>query len=217
MTARPVVLAAPSGTGKTTIARRLVSDEPDFVFSLSATTRAPREGEVDGVDYHFVEAAEFRRMIEAGEFAEWADVHGRYYGTPRANLLEAAGRGEYVLLDIDVQGAEQIARSVPQAVRIFILPPDAPSMFARLRGRGTETEADVERRLQSALDELARIREFEWIVVNDDLDRATAQVRAIGRGEEVGQRPEEEQERIDELRRDIQAELLRMRAAGDQG
>ena len=181
----PIVLAAPSGTGKTTLARRLVEDSDHYVFSVSATTRDAREGERDGVDYHFVERAEFEAMVGRGQLAEWAEVHGKLYGTPRAELTEAAARGEHVVLDIDVQGARQIRSAAPDACLIFVLPPDIDIMMARLSGRGTEEPAEIARRLRSALDELVAVPEFDHVVVNDDLERCLHAIRGIvERGEE---------------------------------
>lgn len=177
--AAPVVLVAPSGTGKTTLARRLVTDSDRYVFSISATTRPPRPGERDGIDYHFVDRPTFERMIAAGALAEWAEVHGRLYGTPRAELEAAAARGEHVVLDIDIQGARQIRGSVPDAMLIFVLPPDVDIMMARLTGRGTESAEEIARRLESALVELQAVGEFEHIVVNDDLERCLDEIRAI--------------------------------------
>lgn len=208
--ARPVVLAAPSGTGKTTIARALVEREADFAFSISATTRDPRPGEVDGVDYHFVDPARFREMIEAGEMAEWAEVHGRMYGTPRRELDAAAARGVHAVLDIDVQGAEQLRSAVPEAIHLFVLPPSADEMLARLTARGTETEAQIERRLRSALEELGRVREFDSVVVNSDLESAIAETRAIVRGEATGRTPAEVAARVEEIRSEV-ARILRTR------
>jgi guanylate kinase len=175
----PVVLAAPSGTGKTTIAHALVERYARFVFSVSATTRAPRGGEVDGVDYDFVDRETFEAMIQAGSLAEWAEVHGNLYGTPLHNLDAARNRGEHVVLDIDVQGAQQIRERVPDAVLIFVFPPSAEALWGRLTARGTESLVDVRRRLRAAGAELEQAELFDYIVVNDVLDRAISRVRAI--------------------------------------
>jgi guanylate kinase len=184
--AGPVVLVAPSGTGKTTLAQRLVSDSDDYVFSVSVTTRPPRQGEVDGVDYRFVDPATFLAMAQAGEFAEWAEVHGRLYGTPRDQLERAAARGEHVVLDIDVQGARQIRDAVPPATLIFVLPPDVDTLLARLTGRGTEDPANVARRMRSALQELQAVEQFAYVVVNDDLEGCLDAIRGIVAGTEEG-------------------------------
>ncbi len=177
-----VVLAAPSGTGKTTLAHRLVGQSPDYVFSISATTRSARTGEVDGVDYHFVDRGAFEAMIEANELVEWAEVHGRLYGTPRAELERAASAGRHVVLDIDVQGARQIKHRMPDAKLIFLLPPDVETLMGRLTGRGTEDAAAVARRLHSALEELQVVEEFDYVVVNDDLDKCLETIREIVSG-----------------------------------
>jgi guanylate kinase len=177
--AAPVVLAAPSGTGKTTLAHRLVGHSPDYVFSISATTRRPRTGEIDGVDYHFVDRTRFEEMVEEDELVEWAEVHGRLYGTPRAELERAAARGVHVVLDIDVQGARQIKTRIPEAKLVFVLPPDVETLIGRLTGRGTEDRADVARRLRSALQELQVVEEFDYVVVNDDLERCVETIRGI--------------------------------------
>lgn len=185
--AAPVVLAGPSGAGKTTLARRLVGGSYRYVFSVSATTREPRHGERDGVDYHFVDEGAFRTMIENGELAEWAEVHDRLYGTPRAALDEAAERGEHVVLDIDVQGARQIREAVPDAKLIFVLPPNMDIMMARLAGRGTEARDAIRRRLHTALTELEAVGDFDYVVVNDDLERCLDRIKAIvERGDGVG-------------------------------
>lgn len=182
----PIVIAAPSGTGKTTIARTLVERFDRFVFSVSATTRPPRESERDGVDYHFVSEEEFERMREAGELIEWAEVHGYAYGTPWSGLDAAAGSGTHVVLDIDVQGAAQIRELVPNAVLIFILPPSGAVLLARLRGRGTEASEVVIRRLKGSRGELHRARDFDHVVVNDNLERAIREVVSIVDGDPDG-------------------------------
>jgi guanylate kinase len=204
----PVVLAAPSGTGKTTIAHALVNGGGRFVFSVSATTRPPRGGEESGKAYDFLDEGTFRRMIDAGEFVEWATVHGHLYGTPRRNLEAAAARGEYPVLDIDVQGAEQIRAMVPDAVLIFVFPPSAAALVERLRGRATETSPEVRRRLRAAHGELERAVAFDYLVVNDELERAVAEVHRIVeveayRSSRVGDFPAE----VARLRREIDAVL----------
>ena len=180
--AAPVVLAAPSGTGKTTLARRLVERSQRFVLSVSATTREPREGERDRIDYSFVSKAEFEAMIDAGDLAEWANVHGRWYGTPRAALEAAASRGEHVVLAIDVQGARQIRESISDAIMIFLLPPSVAVLMERLVGRGTERSEEMVRRLRSALDELRAAPEFDYLLVNDDLERCLEDIESIVTG-----------------------------------
>ena len=175
----PVVLAAPSGTGKTTLARRLVEGPGRYTFSVSATTRPPRGTEQDGIDYHFVSREVFLGMVERGELAEWAEVHGRMYGTPKAVLEAAASAGQHVLLDIDVQGARQVQAAIPDAKLIFVLPPSAASLMERLRGRGTEDRREVVLRLRSAMDELRAAEDFGYVVVNDDIDRCLVEIEGI--------------------------------------
>ena len=179
--ARPLVLSAPSGAGKTTIARALVEKEEDFAFSISATTRPPRDYEVDGEDYWFLSEEAFLEMAEEGRFAEWARVHGDLYGTPMESLLKAGEGGRRVVLDIDVQGAMQIREAVPEALLLFILPPSAESHFERLLSRGTEGEAALRRRLTTALQELESLETFDFFVVNEDLDEAIREVRELAR------------------------------------
>ncbi len=179
----PLVLAAPSGTGKTTLARALVGGREGYTFAVSATTRAPRGAERNGVDYHFVDRPAFHAMIEAGELAEWAEVHGELYGTPRAELVRAAERGEHVVLDIDVQGAGQIRKTMPDAVLVFVLPPSLEALRERLTGRGTEGPDAVARRLRTARQELAAATAFDYVVVNDDLERTLDEIWGIMRAE----------------------------------
>ncbi len=205
--AAPVVLTAPSGAGKTSLARRLVDVSDRFVFSTSATTRAPRKGEKHGVDYFFLSEGDFEAMIDAGALVEWATVHGRSYGTPRAALEAAASRGEHIVLDIDVRGARQIRDSVPDAKLIFVLPPSVAVLMKRLTGRGTEGSREVEMRLRSALDELQAASEFDHRVVNDDLDRCVEEIEEIVTGKQGNTLEAVRLENIDVLRTGI-AQIL---------
>ena len=177
-----LILSAPSGTGKTTLARRLVAAHPGAVFSVSYTTRAPRGHEKDGLDYHFVSEERFQQMIGEGAFVEWAKVHGHHYGTPRSSIDDAKG---LVVFDIDVQGGETIKKQHPDAVRALILPPSLAELERRLRARSTDDDATVRRRLHAAQIEmrLARLAGYEYWVVNDDLDRAYGDLEAIVRAE----------------------------------
>lgn len=176
-----VVLSAPSGAGKTTLAHRLRAAHADAVFSVSATTRAPRGAERDGVDYHFVTAERFAELIARGALAEWADVHGRRYGTLRATVEEALRAGRIALFDIDVQGGEQLLRAFPRdAVTILVVPPSAAELERRLRGRSTDTDEVIRRRLAAARDEVTRaLASYAYVVVNDELDAAQARLEAI--------------------------------------
>jgi guanylate kinase len=210
--ALPVVLAAPSGAGKTTIARALVSREDDFVFSVSATTRPPREGEEHGRDYFFVTEEEFRGMVARGELVEWAEVHGELYGTPRDSLDRERKAGRHVMLDIDVQGAEQIRAAVPEALLLFILPPSVEVLFGRLIGRGSEGEEGIRRRLTTALRELEAAEDFDFFVINDDLERAISEVRTLVRtGPPPSGSGQAELEDVRKLRRGVAALLERER------
>jgi guanylate kinase len=197
----PVVIAAPSGAGKTSLARALVQRNADIVFSVSATTRPPRSFETDGVDYEFVDAAEFERMARSGELLEWAEVHGHRYGTPARGVSAALDRGYTVVLDIDVQGARQIRQRFPEAVLVFIVPPSGAELVRRLRGRASESEADLRRRLHNARKELHAAGEFDYVVVNDDFERAVSVLQAIVEAERCRFRrlvePGAELERLD--------------------
>ena len=181
-----VILAGPSGAGKTTLRDRLLEGARGsrFMFSVSMTTRARRSGERDGVDYHFVDAEEFRQVVSEGGMLEHATVHGDLYGTPRSNLDAAEAAGRHLLLDIDVQGARQVREALRGVVSIFILPPTADEMLRRLHGRASESDAQLRRRYESALEELAAVHEFDYVVVNDDLGEAVDAVRAIAVAEE---------------------------------
>ncbi|MEO7101828.1 MAG: guanylate kinase [Gemmatimonadaceae bacterium] len=175
----PIILSAPSGAGKTTIAKRLLEIRSDVGYSVSATTRPPRPGEVDGTAYHFLTAAEFAQAVKGGEFAEYAEVHGNMYGTLRREVAKVLGASRHVVMDIDVQGAMQFAASFPDAVRIFILPPSGETLVERLKGRGTEDRETIARRLRDAIGEIGVLDEFEYVVINDALERAVSQVSCI--------------------------------------
>jgi guanylate kinase len=178
-----LILSAPSGTGKTTLSRKLVAEQPGALFSVSYTTRAPRGQERDGVDYHFVDDARFTRMIGEGAFVEHANVHGHRYGTPRAVIEEARRLGALAVFDIDVQGGEAIYAQHPEAVRALILPPSLEELERRLRARSTDDDATVRKRLEAARREIQRARAYEYRVLNDDVDRACADLEAIVRAE----------------------------------
>ncbi|MBW3552475.1 MAG: guanylate kinase [Gemmatimonadetes bacterium] len=202
----PVVLAAPSGAGKTTLARMLVERNEDVVFSISATTRPPRKGERDGRDYHFIDDDTFARMIDRDELAEWAVVHGRRYGTPRREIASALERGRTVVLDIDVQGARQVRRVFAEALLIFVLPPSADELARRLTSRASEDPAERRRRMTNAMREIEAAPEFDFVVLNDDLERAYARVESIVRSEWSRVKRVRDLERFaDELVRDLEA------------
>lgn len=175
----PLVIAAPSGAGKTSLARALVERHADLTFSISATTRHRRQREKNGKDYYFVDDAEFDRMIEDGELVEWAVVHGKRYGTPCRGVEEGLASGKIVVLDIDVQGARQIRQAFPEAVLVFILPPSADELNRRLMGRGSEEDVERLRRLRGAKLELTAATEFDYVVVNDDFERAVKALECI--------------------------------------
>ena len=205
----PVILSSPSGGGKTTIAKRLLAARGDVGYSVSCTTRLPRAGEVDGKDYYFLSTGEFVAARERGEFAESAEVHGKMYGTLRREVQRVLGAGRHVLMDIDVQGAEQFARAFPASVLVFVLPPSASVLMTRLMARKTESESALRVRLASALKELEAVESYQYVVVNDDLDRAVAVVSGIidaeaARRERVESLTERVQELMDELKRAIQ-------------
>lgn len=174
-----LVICAPSGTGKTTLTKRLTAEFPRFAFSVSCTTRPPRPGETPGKDYEFLTREEFMQRRDAGFFAEWAEVYGNFYGTPLAPTLDLLAQGRDVLFDIDVQGAAQLRQTLSHARFIFVLPPSRAELERRLTSRGTETPASLERRMATAAEELAQARWFDFWVVNDDLEQAWQELRAI--------------------------------------
>ena len=180
--ARVTVLAGPTAVGKGTVSTFIRENYPEVWLSVSATTRDPRPGEVDGVHYQFVSPDEFRRMIDAGEMLEYAVVHGQNtYGTPRASVDAAVADGKHVLLEIDLQGSRQIRETLPEARFVFLAPPSWDELVSRLIGRGTESEEEQARRLETAKKELAAESEFDHTIVNDEVERAAAElVRIMG-------------------------------------
>lgn len=177
------IISAPSGAGKTTLSRQILDLVPDLRLSISYTTRAPRAGEVDGQDYHFVSEDHFMHLRAAGAFAEWAKVHGFLYGTARAPLDDALTHGHDLLLDIDVQGARQLKASYAEAVSIFVLPPSWQELEGRLRGRATDHEEIISRRLQRAREEAGELFSYDYWLVNDQVERAVAVLQGIVRAE----------------------------------
>jgi guanylate kinase len=173
------VITGASGTGKTTLVKEALATIPDLGFSVSATTRDARVGEVNGRDYHFVTAERFSELVAAEAFLEWAPVYGNHYGTLREPVEAALARGESILLEIDAQGAAQVREAMPEAVFIFILPPTIQTIEARLRGRSTDSEKIIQRRLNDARLQLSRCGEFEYLLVNDDLHSGFDQLQAI--------------------------------------
>jgi len=172
------VVSGPSGGGKSTLIGRVLRDLPSLSFSVSHTTREPRPSEADGVQYHFVTAGTFRRMVRAGRFVEWANVHGHLYGTSKAELLRRERRGD-VILDIDVQGARQVRKKIPRAVLVFIMPPVFEELRRRLQKRQEDSPDDMERRLRHAAREVRAYAEFDYIVVNDGLETAAAELESV--------------------------------------
>lgn len=173
------VVTGASGTGKTTLVREALSVVPGLGWSVSMTTRAPRTGEVDGRDYHFVARPDFDAAVQAGALLEWAEVYGNRYGTPRAPVEEALSRGQSILLEIDAQGARQVRAALPEAVLVFILPPSIEELEARLRARSTDSEAVIQRRLADAATQLRACGEFDYLIVNRTLQSAHDQFQAV--------------------------------------
>jgi guanylate kinase len=178
---RVFVITGPSGVGKGTLIRTLLERVPELELSVSATTRKPRLGETHGKDYYFLDEDEFARRVAAGEFVEHARYAGRCYGTLRSDLEQRLARGVPVVLEIELQGARQIASSMPEAVRIFITPPSEEALRARLIGRGTDSPEEVEQRLATATEELAARREFPHVVINDRLEDAVEALQEVVR------------------------------------
>ena len=178
---RVLVLSGPSAVGKSTVVRHLREQVPDLHFSVSATTRAPRPGEIEGRDYHFVTAARFQQLIDSGELLEWAEIHGglQRSGTPAAPVLEAADAGRPVLIEVDLAGARAVKAAMPEAVSVFLAPPNWEALRERLVGRGTETPDVMARRLATAEAELAAQDEFDVVVVNSQLESACSELVSL--------------------------------------
>jgi guanylate kinase len=175
-----LVLSSPSGAGKTTLSRMLLEAEPDVALSISVTTRPRRPGEIDGRHYHFVTQAEFDRMRRNRDFLEWAKVFGHYYGTPRAPVEKALAQGRDVLFDVDWQGAKQLRRKAPDDfVSVFVLPPSIPELRRRLRSRAQDSNKVIAARMAKASGEMSHWRDYDYVIINRDLDQAFAELRAI--------------------------------------
>ena len=174
-----LVVSGPSGVGKGTLVERLLAARPACALSISATTRARRAHETDGLQYFFLAREEFERRRSEGHFLEWAEVHGQLYGTPRSFVEQQLGRGRIVVLEVDVQGGASIRRADKSAVSVFVAPPSLESLRQRLLGRGTDRPEVVEQRLRNAPGEMAQMREYDYVVLNDDLEQATARLVAV--------------------------------------
>ena len=173
------IVSAPSGAGKTTLVRLLLEKDPGIRVSISSTTRPPRTGENDGREYHFVDVQYFLEMVSRGDFLEWAEVHGNYYGTSRRWIEAEMTAGRDVLLEIDWQGAQQVRKAFPSAIGIFILPPSLEELKSRLSGRGTDSAETIARRIAAARDEMRHVDEFDYVIINDDLQQALDNLRSI--------------------------------------
>lgn len=180
-----LIISGPAGTGKGTVCKELLDRNNDIMFSVSATTRKPRIGEVEGVNYHFIEEEKFETMIEEDEFLEHAYVHTNYYGTPKGFVMDEIEKGEIVLLEIDVQGALQVKKNYSEAVFIFLLPPTMEELKSRIVKRGTESEEDINTRFENAFKELDFVGEYDYFVINDKIEDAVANVEAIIKAERL--------------------------------
>jgi guanylate kinase len=201
-----LVLSAPSGGGKTSIAKKLLQVRSDLGYSVSATTRTSRNGEQDGVDYHFLSRAEFERRREQGQFLEWAEYGSQLYGTLKREIDRIFSEGRHAVLDIDIEGARQIRKNLSHSLQVFVLPPSAEVLVERLRGRNTENPELLRKRLRRASDELAAVAEYDYAVINEDLEAAVAQVSNIldGKADEwLVSRQTDLPVTIERLRRDV--------------
>lgn len=176
-----IIVVAPSGAGKTTMVRGLLARDPCIHLSVSYTTREPRAGEAHGREYHFVDVSTFRALRDRGEFLEWAEVHGNYYATSRVWIREQIVAGRDILLEIDWQGAQQVRKAFPEAVGVFVLPPSMEVLESRLRGRGTDSDETIARRLLGARGEMRHVGEFEYVILNNELQHAVDDLVAVVR------------------------------------
>jgi guanylate kinase len=200
-----LVLSSPSGAGKTTLSRKLLAADPQVELSVSVTTRKQRPGEIDGRDYHFIDASHFDTMVRNGELLEWAQVFGHRYGTPRRPVDSALGRGRDVLFDIDWQGTQQLREAaIGDLVSIFVLPPSIPDLERRLRRRAQDSDAVIHARMAKAADEMSHWAEYDYVVINVDIDRVFEEVRSILAAERLRR---ERQTGLSEFVRRLQAEL----------
>lgn len=174
-----ILISGPSGTGKGTVCDLLRQKHPEISYSISATTRQPRPGEQDGVNYYFYTKEKFREMIDQGQLLEWAEVYGNFYGTPKQKVLDRLEAGEDILLEIDTQGALNVMKVMPEGLFIFLLPPSLEELAARLKGRGTETEESLHRRLGAAVDEIKLANKYRYVVVNDKVEDAQETIANI--------------------------------------
>lgn len=174
-----LVVSGPSGAGKGTICKALLNKNDQIKLSVSATTRKPRNGEVHGVNYFFIEKEEFTKMIENGEFLEYAQIYDNFYGTPKAAIIECLEKGQDVILEIEMQGARQIKEVYPEGVFIFVLPPSLGELKSRIVGRGTETQEEIEKRFSCAFEEINQIVNYDYFIVNEDIEKSVSDVEAI--------------------------------------
>ncbi|MGP0013855.1 guanylate kinase [Pseudomonas sp.] len=195
------IISAPSGAGKTSLVKALIDAEPQIRVSVSHTTRAMRPGETDGVNYHFVDRAEFVRLVEHGDFLEQAEVFGNLYGTSQSRLQQTLDEGHDLILEIDWQGAEQVRRQMPEARSIFILPPSQQALRQRLTNRGQDSDAIIEGRMREAVSEMSHYVEYDFLIINDDFAHALDDLKAIFRANRLQQRPQQQHftQRLSEL------------------
>lgn len=203
------IVSAPSGSGKSTLTNELLKLVPNLVFSISYTTRSPRGSEQNGKQYHFIPAEEFDRMVRAGEFLEHANVHGKFYGTARQFLRDAGASGQDLLLDIDVQGAAQVKQNLTDAISIFVLPPDRKTLEWRLRNRSENSEEEISRRLEDAKREIDAYDRYDYVLINDQLEKSIERLQAIV----LSERLQREERALSESERAIVERAERLRLA----